>query len=143
MNNDLYRIVYCSRNLINPSGARTDQDAELERILHAARTNNASQGVTGALLFNSECFAQVLEGPRKSVERIFEVIQRDRRHGQITVVDNGWADGRDFPNWAMAHAQPLDQQAEGIASTLQLALIQPSVGSTEVLDLLKDLVSQE
>ena len=144
MTNDLYRIVYCSRNLISPQGAGSNQDVELERILQAARTNNSSQGVTGALLFNQECFAQVLEGPRTSVERVFEKIQRDRRHGQVTVVDNGWADRRDFPNWAMAYAEPSsDQQAEGIASTLQLALIRPSSTGTEVLDLLKELVIQE
>lgn len=144
MTNELYRIVYCSRNLISPQGAEANQDVELERILKAARTNNSSQGVTGALLFNRECFAQVLEGPRTSVERIFEKIQRDRRHGQVTVVDNGWAERRDFPDWAMAHAQPSsDHNAEGIASTLHLALIQPSSTGTEVLDLLKELVAQE
>lgn len=144
MPNDLYRIVYCSRNLINAQEAGSSQDVELESILKAARTNNTSQGVTGALLFNQECFAQVLEGPRTSVERIFEKIQRDRRHGQVTVVDNGWADRRDFPNWAMAHAQPAsDHEAEGIAATLHLALIEPSSTGTDVLDLLKDLVLQE
>jgi hypothetical protein len=106
--------------------------------------NNRTQGVTGALLFNRECFAQVLEGPRISVENVFERIQRDRRHGQVTVVDNGWADRRDFPNWAMAHVQPSsDQQAAGIASNLKLALIQPSSTGTDVLELLKDLVIQD
>ena len=144
MADDLYRIVYCSLNLIQSQGPGSNQDLELERILHAARVNNRAEGVTGALLFNQECFAQVLEGPRTSVERIFESIQRDRRHGQVTVVDNGWADRRDFPEWAMAHAQPPShERAEGIASTLQLALIQPSSTGTGVLDLLKDLVNQE
>ena len=143
MNDDLYRIVYCSRNLIDEHGADASQDVELQRILDAARHNNAPQGVTGALLFNHECFAQVLEGPRKAVERIFEKIQRDRRHGQVTVVDNGWAEKRDFPDWAMAHAEPESaQQAEGISSMLQLAMIEPVNSGTEVLDLLKDLVQQ-
>ncbi len=143
MTNDLYRIVYCSRNLIQSEGTAGDHDRELSGILQSARTNNASQGVTGALLFNEECFAQVLEGPRRSVEQIFEKIQRDRRHGQVTVIDNGSADRRDFPDWAMAHAQPSSgQQAEGIASTLQMAFLQPSAAGSEVLDLLKDLVAQ-
>ena len=143
MTNEIYRIVYCSRNLIQPEEAGGDHDKELNGILQSARANNASQGVTGALLFNEECFAQVLEGPRRSVEQIFEKIQRDRRHGQVTVVDNGWADRRDFPDWAMAHAQPSSgQQAEGIASTLQMIFSEPSAAGAEVLDLLKDLVVQ-
>ncbi len=144
MTDNLYRIVYCSQNLIKTADSQADQDVELGHILQSARTNNSSQGVTGALLFNDECFAQVLEGPRTSVEQIFERIQRDRRHGQVTVVDNGWADHRDFPDWAMAHAQPAsDRQAEGIAATLKLAMVQPASTGTGVLDLLKDLVVQD
>ena len=139
MTENLYRIVYCSRNLIEKK-----HDDELSSILHASRQNNTCEGVTGALLFNDDCFAQVLEGPRPSVERIFERIQRDPRHGQVTVVDNGFADQRDFPQWAMAHVQPLsDQQAEGIAAKLNLAMVQPHESGTDVLSLLKDLVVQE
>jgi blue light- and temperature-responsive anti-repressor len=144
MASELYRIVYCSRNLI-PVSAKTDsQDGELDSILQASRRNNPSEDVTGALLFNDGCFAQVLEGPRPSVERIFERIQRDRRHGQVTVVDNGFSDRRDFPNWAMAHVQPpAGVKAEGIGAKLQLAMIQPHESGADVLGLLKDLVIQD
>ena len=141
MNDDLYRIVYCSRNLIDDTAS---QDTELVRILGAAQTNNSARNVTGALLFNLEYFAQVLEGPRTSVEEIFEKIQRDRRHGQITVVENGSAETRAFPDWAMAHVQPATEtQDEGLAKTLSLALIKPHESGTAVLDLLKSLVVQD
>lgn len=144
MANDLYRIVYCSRNLIDEHVSSATQDAELERILNASRVNNRAVDVTGALLFNREYFAQVLEGPRTSVEKTFERIQRDRRHGEVTVVDNGFAGARDFPEWAMAHAAPAtaDQQ-EGISATLHMALLQPSENGVGVLDLMKDLVVQD
>lgn len=144
MEPSVYRIVYCSHNLIPPQQSGSGQDRELRQILDASRKNNSADDVTGALLFNQEYFAQVLEGPRSSVERAFERIQRDRRHGQVTVVDNGFAEHRDFPEWAMAHAEPASsQQAEGIAAALHLALLQPSEKGADVLDLLKGLVAQD
>lgn len=144
MENDLYRIVYCSRNLLGEAVDRAMTDTELQGILNASRRNNSADAVTGALLFNHDYFAQVLEGPQASVEKTFERIQQDRRHGEVTVVDNGRADCRYFPDWAMAHAAPAsDRQAEGIAAALQLALIKPSENGAGVLYLLKDLVAQD
>ena len=43
-------------------------------------------GVTGALIFNSGVFAQVLEGRRQIIEGDFERIQRDRRHADVHVL---------------------------------------------------------
>ena len=144
MDMDLYRIVYCSRNRVAEERQNVAQDHELEQILRSARKNNGALDVTGALLFNEEYFAQVLEGPRLAVEEIFERIQRDRRHGQVTVVDNGWTEHRDFPTWAMAHVRPKqDQNLDGLAATLNLALINPHESGTEVLDLLKSLVAED
>ena len=141
---DLYRIVYCSRNRVAEEIQGVDQDHELQQILNSARENNSARNVTGALLFNEEYFAQVLEGPQLAVEEIFERIQRDRRHGQVTVVDNGWAQHRDFPYWAMAHVRPKQDIApDSMAATLNLALIKPHESGTEVLDLLKSLVAQD
>ena len=45
--------------------------ADLKSILEAAKRNNMANGVTGALLFNQEYFAQVLEGDRKVVTETF------------------------------------------------------------------------
>lgn len=144
MQQEVYRIVYCSHNLIAPAKRDERRDVDLQQILDASRRNNSASDVTGALLFNQEYFAQVLEGPRASVERTFERIQRDRRHGQVTVVDNGFADHRDFPEWAMAHAEPASEaQAEGIAAALQIALLKPSEKGADVLDMLKGLVVQD
>ncbi|MGI4755304.1 MAG: BLUF domain-containing protein [Janthinobacterium lividum] len=144
MEPELYRIVYCSRNLIAEQDEARDQNVDLEQILHTARENNKAVSVTGALLFNTEYFAQVLEGPRTAVEDIFERIQRDRRHSQVTVVDNGWAETRNFPDWAMAHvAQSPEVVPEGLANTLHVAMLRPHESGTEVLDLLKSLVVQD
>ncbi len=142
MTESIYKIVYCSRNLIE--GEEAQHDLEIDQILQSARTNNSRRDVTGALLFSSGYFAQVLEGPQPAIEQIFEHIQRDPRHGDVTVLESGEADHRDFPNWAMAHVQPpSEQQSQGLSSMLSVALLSPTTQGSEVLELLKSLVVQE
>lgn len=97
----LYRLVYFSTNKIQaaPDAFR----AEVEQILEASRRNNAMVGVTGALMFSSGFFGQVLEGPRPAVEATFERIQQDVRHGDVSVLEFKPMAGRNFDTWAMAY----------------------------------------
>ncbi len=74
---------------------------DIENILEAARRNNARAGVTGLLLFHDGCFFQALEEPPKEVDRIFAVIQRDRRHVGLIVCKRSPATSRAFTNWSM------------------------------------------
>lgn len=62
----LHRIVYCSKGCI--PGGEAEIRHELDSILSSARRKNSVVGVTGALLYNAGCFAQVLEGPQDAVE---------------------------------------------------------------------------
>lgn len=98
----LYRLVYASKNLLQ--GSEADTTTAVEHILAASRRNNARLGVTGALMFNSGAFAQVLEGPQQGVEETFERIQRDARHGDVTVLECGPVRERGFADWSMAFA---------------------------------------
>lgn len=135
----LFRIVYCSRNLIEDSGQQPDR--EIPAILEKARQNNSRHGVTGALLYNSGYFAQVLEGHKGSIEEIFETIQRDRRHGDVTVLECSAAESRDFPSWWMAYVHPASAADEAEArSALQQAMAEPGAAAGRVLDLLRSLV---
>ncbi|MET7243905.1 BLUF domain-containing protein [Methylobacterium sp. EM32] len=113
---DLYRLVYASRNLIQ--GPDHEVTAALRQILDASQRNNRAAGVTGALMFNGGAFAQVLEGPRAGVEETFERIQRDERHGDVTVLQCGPAETRGFPDWSMAF---VGQSARGQALWCGLA----------------------
>lgn len=142
MSQEIYKALYCSRNFIE--GDQVEKDAEISRILEVARVNNSRQDVTGALLFNSGYFAQVLEGPKAAIERIFEKIQRDPRHGDVTVLETGFASSRDFSEWSMAYVQsPTEQQANGVTATLYAALHHPEAAANAVLDLLRTLVVQD
>ena len=98
----LFRLVYVSRNwLALDTGA---QEEEVARILRSSQRNNPAVGVSGALLFSNDCFAQTLEGPLAVVESLFERIQMDDRHGNSVVLEAGPVSKREFGAWSMAYA---------------------------------------
>jgi len=99
MSEDLYRLVYYSRNAV--AGDAAELEAAIGSILTRSQVNNQRVGVTGALMFNSGCFAQVLEGPRPAVEEVFERIQQDERHGEVSLLAFDPASSRAFENWSM------------------------------------------
>jgi hypothetical protein len=142
MSQEIYTILYCSRNLV--AGGPDQQDEEINHILRTSRVNNSRQNVTGALLFSSGYFAQVLEGPQSAIEQTFERIQRDPRHGDVTILQGESRKQRSFPEWSMAHVQtPNQAQAAGVAEALDLAMANPGAANGEVMDLLRSLVIQE
>lgn len=97
---DLCRLVYTSRNLMGGEG--NERERTVASIVDASRRNNGRAGVTGALLFSAGRFGQVLEGPRAAVEATFERIQRDPRHGDISILQCDAVAERVFPGWSMA-----------------------------------------
>ena len=138
----LFHIVYCSRNLIG--SAECDQKREIRRILEKARSNNSSLAVTGALLYNSGFFAQVLEGPLSGIQHIFEKIQRDVRHGEVTVLESSPTGARDFPDWSMAYVQSDSAAQASLSSeTLHRAMHDPAAAGHDVLKLLRSLVIEQ
>ena len=95
-----HRLVYYSRNTI--AGSAPEIAAEIGHILATSRRNNSALGITGALIFDAGCFAQVLEGPRAALEQTFERIQRDMRHAAVVVLEYAPVEARAFPHWSMA-----------------------------------------
>lgn len=142
MSDELYKILYCSRNLIE--GTQENRDAEISQILSTARAKNEPQGVTGALLFSEGCFAQVLEGPRLAIESTFERIQRDPRHSDVTILESGKAQTRDFPDWSMAHVKTQNQaDSARLLEATYGSRASTSGAADEVLDLLRTLVIEQ
>jgi hypothetical protein len=141
MNIQLYRLVYCSRNRIRGSAAHVA--AELHTILESARVNNARLGVTGALIFNAGNFAQVLEGPPSEVGKIFEKIQRDLRHSEVTVVQSGPAVERQFPDWSMAFAGDSSPDLPETARAFAAGFGHAVGAGDQMLAILRTLVVQE
>jgi Sensors of blue-light using FAD len=91
----LHRTVYMSTAI---GVLRAD---ELDRIYLRANSANARAGITGLMLFHDGVFLQVLEGPAASVAALMEKIRRDRRHGNLVVLESGAVAERSFANTPM------------------------------------------
>ncbi len=78
----LSQLIYHSINRLEPGKASLFQLAD---ILKASNRNNQRLGITGALLFDDDCFIQVLEGDRVHVMTIFERLKSDDRHCDVTL----------------------------------------------------------
>ncbi len=134
----LYRVLYCSRNLVAGSTAETEH--EIESILAKSRENNARDGITGGLLYSNGCFAQVLEGPLDAVGAAFERIQCDQRHRDVTVLQTAVISERDYPSWSMAFAGTSDATA---GAHVVEAFSGRSAAGDDILALLKSVVVRD
>ena len=131
----VFRLVYVSRNKL-PRSIET-QDEQIDRILTSSRRNNAPLGITGALLFSTDCFAQTLEGPMAAVETLFERIQQDDRHCESVILQAGAVDTREFGDWSMAYAGRHDADRLRFGALIS---VPGPVGQGQVLDLLRSVV---
>ena len=96
-----YRLVYASRGAI--AHGHGVLEAELRRILESSRRGNPLVQVTGALLFNIDAFAQVLEGHYEAVNTLFEKIAKDKRHRNSVILEAVPVERRAFAHWSMGY----------------------------------------
>jgi len=113
----LYSIAYFSKSAI--SGSRENVVNEIESILSIARSKNKDLSITGALLYSGGYFSQVIEGPLEAIEELFEIIQNDPRHSEVTVLHFNPIEIRSFSEWSMALAGIEDRKLTGIDKILQ------------------------
>lgn len=93
----IYQLVYMSKSKHDNFNAK-----ELDEVLATSRRNNTRRGVTGLLLYHKGTFLQILEGPERTVEAIYRVIQYDPRHVGLKTVAKRYLDKADFPDWSMS-----------------------------------------
>jgi hypothetical protein len=106
----IIRLTFFSRNRLDRLPAPvTDRFSE---ILATSVTNNSRDDVTGALLYDSKWFAQVIEGAEDTVSRTFERILRDPRHSDVSLVKMETVIKRRFGFRWMASAAWRDDNSE-------------------------------
>jgi hypothetical protein len=112
---ELHEILYCS--LLAP-----DQPTEIVgQIVSRARARNATEGITGLLVFDGMRFCQHFEGPRKQVLGLLNRLEADPRHTEMRVVYEGGLSKRRYQRFEMGLAQTEDdEEGEGIAILQQL-----------------------
>jgi uncharacterized membrane protein (DUF373 family) len=74
---------------------------ELLTLLTECQTNNAANNITGILLYAHETFFQVLEGEESVVNKVYEIIEKDKRHKDCTIIEMERVKERAFPYWSM------------------------------------------
>jgi acetolactate synthase regulatory subunit len=142
MSQALHRLVYLSHNEM--LGTREEVAAEVQRILAVSRRRNFSAGITGALMFNAGCFAQVLEGRLAAVSETFERIQRDPRHSDVAVLEFEAISARSFPDWSMAYVGHSDRSDALLATLAGLGSIDTAAfRASSVLESLEQIVRDE
>ncbi|MGH1557335.1 BLUF domain-containing protein [Caulobacter segnis] len=72
----LHRLIYASRF----TGAERDLDEVLRVVVAKSIQNNRLDDVTGFLVAGEGRFLQLLEGPAKAVEAVYDRIGEDPRH---------------------------------------------------------------
>ncbi len=117
MDDDLYSIAYFSKSTIE--GTKEDVVREIESLLTVSRQKNKVLKITGALLYSGGYFSQVLEGPIDAIEELFETIQNDPRHAEVTVLHFNPVENRSFSSWAMALAGIEDEVLMSISEILK------------------------
>jgi len=132
----IVRLLYVSRNVLE--GSSEEMEDEVSSILQTSRRNNARDGVTGALLFNADCFAQALEGEAEAVQEIFERIQLDPRHEATVVLEYGPVGAREFGDWSMAYIGRTEHEAARYAALTGASA--PDEAAGQVLGLLRGVV---
>ncbi len=74
---------------------------DLLKLLKECRTNNGAKNITGILLYANGTFFQVLEGDEATVSSVFHMIEHDKRHKDVTLIQKEKITERAFPYWSM------------------------------------------
>jgi hypothetical protein len=94
---DLYQIFYVSRALASA--------AEVEDIVRSARELNAHRQVTGSLVFTGSHFAQLIEGPAKTLAETMVAIAADTRHESVRTLVKGRLEVRRYGDTSLAYTE--------------------------------------
>ena len=88
-------IVYLS------SATNLMTDAEIEALLVSARNSNATQNITGVLMYLDGNFVQYIEGPEDNLHKLYDRISSSPKHKDIIKIMHKSIAVRNFPDWLM------------------------------------------
>lgn len=112
-----HSLLYVSKSTL---GAREANEAA-RQIASGSVQVNARLGLTGALIFTGEYFAQIIEGCRPNIDELMVKIGQDPRHTDLKIVDRNDEFQRRFSDWSMAYIGPSQ-----FVSRHVLQLLEPS-----------------
>jgi hypothetical protein len=100
-------------------------NTELVELLIKSRASNTKLNISGMLLYKDGSFMQFLEGEESEVRKLLTVIDKDPRHQNIKVLEEGISSKREFGEWAMGFKNLdglLSETVEGYTNFMDLSL---------------------
>lgn len=76
---------------------------DVNDILQISRKNNEENGITGILCYDGTHFIQWIEGAREKINALYGFILKDKRHGNVTILEYSEIAKREFQGWSMAY----------------------------------------
>lgn len=92
----LYQLVYVSRR-----AEKLTRHDIVDGIVLPAMLKNRRLNISGCLWFDDGFFFQVMEGEGRDISRVYEAIEKDRRHHSIRVLAAQPIEKRDFERFSM------------------------------------------
>lgn len=112
----LKRIKYISEfaELMTP--------ADIDTLVQNAALKNKDLDITGILIASGRMFFQVIEGPSRHVDQLYDAIKKDTRHKNVYLLNSDWGvTSRMFPNWSMKRVD-LDSESTARMEPLKAIL---------------------
>ncbi len=79
--------IFLSRLFYASTATENCSPIELSKILASGQKNNPILHITGVLCFENNYFLQCLEGPRESINFIFNKVADDKRHSEVQLLE--------------------------------------------------------
>ena len=103
------------------SFARPLSEKDIDEIVACSQKNNPARNITGMLVATGDLFYQLLEGPEKEIDALYDRIAKDPRHNRVLILDSETGDfGRVCPEWAM---QKIDLSLQSTAQTAPVSAL--------------------
>jgi hypothetical protein len=132
----MIRLLYASR------AAQPLTQTIIDAILAASRKHNTDRGITGILCHSGDTFLQVLEGGRGQVNSLYNLIAKDPRHDQVTLLHYEEVTERRFAGWTMGQVNVCKVNQSLLLKYSERPVLDPFAISGQVsLALLEELIA--
>lgn len=136
----LVRLLYVSRSV-------DTEPVAIESILSQSRQYNPACGITGILCYGGGIFLQALEGGRMAVNTLYNHIQRDVRHQDVTLLAYDEITERRFGGWTMGqvnvakvntsvllkYSEKAELDPYGVSGQVSLALLDELMATANIM----------
>lgn len=118
-------------------------DIDISSLLYAARQSNAKHKITGIFLNINGKFIQVIEGEESAVKKLYEIISRDRRHKDLSVLLEKEIGKRKFDGWNLGFKNITEGELEKYPVLKSFLEDHAAVDSNDLYDFLVEFDNEQ